>query len=101
MLRDGKPRYFNGLLALQGRTQEATQLQRHDHEQWPDYFFGRVAMAHLAIESNEFERAKELLSPLRQRTRMHTTEFTALVTAYVRLFEARGMFDAARSWLGI
>ena len=42
----------------QGRHEEATQLLRQIHERWPDYFFGRVSMAKLAIRAGDFESVK-------------------------------------------
>lgn len=82
----------------QGRRDEATQLLRQIHERWPDYFFGRVGMAKLAIRAGDFERAEEYLAPLRHRRRLHMTEFAQMCSAHVAMFLGRREIRAARSW---
>ncbi len=85
--------------SLQGRTDESLTLVRRIHERWPDYFFGRIAMANLATGAGDWELAENYLAPLRQRRRLHITEFTALATASIQLLLVRGSVDGARSWL--
>ncbi|HEY5311538.1 MAG TPA: tetratricopeptide repeat protein, partial [Pirellulales bacterium] len=85
----------------QGRTGEALQLARQIHERWPDYFFGRIAMANMATAAGDYESADSYLAPLRQRRKLHTTEFTSLASANVRLLLASRNVSAARTWLAM
>lgn len=85
--------------SIQGREDEARRLSREIHERWPDYFFGRITMANLSTLAGDYEQAEAYLTPLRSRARLHVTEFTALCSAYVQLFQARGKYDAAERWL--
>ncbi len=99
-----RPELLNNLAAavdLQGRHDEALQLARQIHARWPDYFFGRAAMANLATADGDFERAEALLAGLRRQRKFHHTEFTALCEASLQLFVAQRKFDVARSWLKI
>jgi tetratricopeptide (TPR) repeat protein len=97
-----RPDLLNNLAAaydMQGKTDQSIELLRQIHERWPDYFFGRIAMANLAAEDGDYERGEAYLAPLRQRRRLHITEFTALATAYVRLSLDRENRKGAQSWL--
>jgi tetratricopeptide (TPR) repeat protein len=96
------PHLLNNLAVsyrLQGRNDESHSLVLRIHEHWPDYFFGRTAMANMATESGNWELAENYLAPLGQRRRLHITEFTALATAHIQLLLARGIVDTARGWL--
>ena len=86
---------------MQGRKEEGGILCRQIHERWPDYFFGSVAMATLAFDARDFDRAAEILGKLRHRRRLHHAEFSALCVAYIQLFIASRNFDGARGWLSI
>jgi thioredoxin-like negative regulator of GroEL len=83
----------------QGRTAEAHDLIRQTHARWPDYFFGRIALARLAIHAGNLDEADALLAPLRQRHKLHTTEFYALVGCQVEFHLARHEDEAAGSWV--
>jgi tetratricopeptide (TPR) repeat protein len=85
--------------AQQGRTDESLSLARQIHERWPDYFFGRIAMANMATDAGDRDLAESYLAPLRRRQRLHITEFTALATASIQLLLVHGRVDGARSWL--
>jgi predicted Zn-dependent protease len=98
------PDLLNNLAAAydaQARREEASELSRRIHERWPDYFFGRIAMANMAAMKGECDRAEVYLAPLRRRRRLHVTEFRGLATAYIQLAEARGNFEAVDSWIGV
>lgn len=82
-----------------GRTDEAETLSIRLHEKHPDYLFGRTALANLAAERGQFERARQLLEPLLSRTRLHFGEFSALCMAQVNLFLAEGKRQPAEQWL--
>jgi hypothetical protein len=68
------------------------------HRQFPDYLFGRIAMAELAMKQGEFDRAQEYLNPLYERRRLHFSEFRALAFARIDLALARGDREEARLW---
>jgi tetratricopeptide (TPR) repeat protein len=84
---------------LQGRTEEAEQLTRTIHSRWPDYFFGRIGMATICMRAEEYAEAEAYLVPLRERTRLHQSEYSALCHAYVMLYVGQRDFDAAKNWL--
>jgi tetratricopeptide (TPR) repeat protein len=84
---------------LLGRHDEAEALIRQIHERDPDYLFGRVNVAHQHIQKGELDRARELLTPLLSRRRLHFSEFAALCIGEISLFLAEGNREAARQWL--
>lgn len=57
--------------AQQGRRDESEALTIRMYERHPDYLFARTAMANLAVERGQLERARELLEPLTRRPRLH------------------------------
>jgi len=85
----------------QGRQEEAHALIQEVHARFPEYFFGIVAVAHLAIAAGDTERAESLLQSLLGTKRLHYTEFEALCNAQIELCLAQKKRDAARSWLGM
>jgi tetratricopeptide (TPR) repeat protein len=84
---------------LQGRWQQWQRLVEQIHQRDPDYFFGRVNMAFRHLQEGDFDAAREMLSPLMLRQRLHLTEFTALCQAEIEICLAEGQRDAAQSWL--
>lgn len=97
-----QPDLLNNLafaFSLEGRTDEAIALSRQIHERWPDYFFGRITLANLALAEGDDARAERFLEPLRKLTRLHVTEFEALAMASIRIFACRNELDKAHSWL--
>lgn len=96
------PDLLNNLAAsysVQGRIDEAHQLIRSIHERWPDYFFGQIGMANIALAAGDLETAKRYLEPLLEQQRLHCTEFSALATANVRLLLLKGEVEGAQYWL--
>jgi Flp pilus assembly protein TadD len=85
--------------SVQGRLAEAEALLRQNHQDHPDYFFGRVGIANLYIRQGDLDQVDELLYPLLSQQRLHITEFTALATAYIQLYLAKDLPDAAQHWL--
>lgn len=101
-LEPDKPDLLNNLAAayvLQDRIEESKQLIRQIHDRFPDYFFGRIGAARLAIEAGQLDEALALLRPLLGQKKFHTSEFTALAQAEIELLLARGEREGARSWL--
>ena len=101
-LEPDKPDLLNNLAAaymLQDRIDEGKQLIRQIHARFPDYFFGTIGAARLAIEAGQLDEAMTLLRPLLERKKFHTSEFAALAMLEIELQLARGERDGAKSWL--
>ena len=84
---------------MQGRSEEATELFLQIYDRFPDYFFGKINMAHLWIREGQLEDAQNLLDPLTAQKRLHVSEFTSLAQAQIELALAKGMAENARSWM--
>jgi tetratricopeptide (TPR) repeat protein len=84
-----------------GRTDESEALSLGLHERHPDYLFGRTALASLATQRGELDRARELLAPLLTRQRLHIGEYAALCMAQVKLSLAEGNREQTEQWLGM
>jgi tetratricopeptide (TPR) repeat protein len=87
--------------AQQGREDESEAISIRLHERHPDYLFGRTALANLASERGEVDRARELLKPLLDRQRLHVGEFISLCMAQVQLALAEGNRQQVEQWLGM
>jgi len=85
----------------QGREDEAQALRLSVHERWPDYFFGRIAMANLATMGGDVERAEAYLGPLRRKKKLHITEFVGLAIAHIQMHLASRHLEGAQSWLDL
>lgn len=90
-----------GAYGALGRDDEARALSREVHRRFPDYFFGRVTMARMAIEASDLETAKAMLEPLLSQHKLHIDEFSALADTEIGLSEAMGEREGAESWLKI
>jgi Flp pilus assembly protein TadD len=84
---------------LQGRSREAKELAREIYARFPDYLFGKVAMARIFIEEGELAKAREMIAPLQTGGRLHFTEFSALAGVQIQLCLAEGKKEGARSWV--
>lgn len=96
------PAAMNNLAAAysaQGRAKESEELVRELHARFPDYFFGIVNVANLAIRDGQFDRAHEMLRPLMELGKYHISQFKSLCTAQIQLLLAEGNLESARSWL--
>ena len=101
-LEPDSPDLLNNLAAayeFQDRHAEAKALLRQIHARFPDYLFGRAAMAKLYIEEGCFPEAKALLEPLLTRRRFHSSEFAALAAAEIDYWLAQKNREGARPWL--
>jgi tetratricopeptide (TPR) repeat protein len=104
VLEPDAPDLMNNLAVaymLQGRAAESAQLLRRIHAGHPDYLFGRVSMAQLALRSGDIEQAQTLLEPLLQRRRFHFSEFSAFCQAQMELLLAQGNPTGAGHWLAM
>ena len=73
----GFPSAYNQLgvaYQMQGRHEDAWALLEETHARFPDYFFGRIAVARKRIQEGEMKAAKELLDPLIQKTKLHISD---------------------------
>lgn len=85
--------------AMQGRIAEADELARAIHAKWPEYFFGRLYMANVAMLEARFADAEKYLRPMLMKQRFHITEFRAMLTSYIQLEIERYRLHAAQRWL--
>lgn len=102
VLEPDSPAAMNNLAAAysaQGRAKESEDLIRAIHARFPDYFFGIVNVANLAIRDGQLDRAREMLAPLMALGKYHISQFKSLCTAQIQLLLAYGNLDSARSWL--
>ena len=98
------PDLLNNLAAaymFQGRDAESEQLAREIYDRWPDYFFGRIAMANLAMQEGRFDDADQYLRTMLTQQRFHITEFHAFVTAHIQLEIKRRRVKSAQNWLDL
>jgi tetratricopeptide (TPR) repeat protein len=98
------PDLWNNLAAAysqQGRVREAEEIIQRVHERNPDYFFGRTNVALINIRNRRLDEAEEMLKPLVARSRLHTSEFDALMNAEIELYTVRKNPEAARTWLNM
>ena len=86
---------------MQDRTDESDAVAKQIHLRWPDYFFGRTALADIAMREGDLDRAEALLDELRQRRKLRGAEFRSLCLASIQLFVRRGKIEAARTWLAM
>ncbi len=104
VLKPDAPDLLNNLAVayeIQGRREEGYALVDQVHARFPDYLFGRVAVARQAALDGDTERARQLLDPLMCRRELHTTEFSALCGGFVELCLAEKNVEAAEAWCKI
>jgi Flp pilus assembly protein TadD len=97
----GAPELLNNLCAaysLQGRHEEAATLIERIHQEHPDYLFGRTNLATFLAGRGEIERARELVDPLLERERFHTSEFSAICFTMANIARAERKPDGLRFW---
>lgn len=87
-------------LGLMGRKEETHATIRRMAELHPDYPFARCHMAELCAAEGKLEEAYQWLDPVRQRPRLHISEFGALCKANIEVLLAEGLIEGAKSWLG-
>lgn len=85
--------------SLLKRPAEAKEVIEHMAALYPDYLFARCAMAQLCVQENRLDEAEAWLKPLILLSRLHYSEFKALVLAQVALLKARGQQEGANAWL--
>ena len=65
------------------------------YDRFPDYFFGKISLAHFHREQGRLEDAEKILTSLLSRQRLHFTEFAALAQASIELALAKGEQEQA------
>ena len=97
------PSLLNNLalaLMMQRKNEEAEALLKHITEDFPDYFFGQIALARKSILAGDLEKARAIINHwMETKKQFHTTEFSALCKAQIDLSIEDGQYDSVDSWL--
>jgi tetratricopeptide (TPR) repeat protein len=96
------PSLLNNLAAaygIQGKSEEARNLLAEIRRRFPDYFFGITNEAMNLARDGKPDEAEELLKPLLQLKRMHTSEYASLCCAQVEIAIASRNRESALSWI--
>lgn len=99
-----QPDVLNNLalaIELQGRYDEAQAIVTEIVAKFPDYFFGKIALANRLNKLGRHDEALEILFPLQRQTRYHTTQLFGLVAATVYAYAGKGEHENARYWLSM
>ncbi len=83
------------------RHDEANAINRELAETHPEYFFARLAMAEICIREQRFDDAEAWLTPLREQSRMHISEFRGLALIFIELWIQKGDASSAKNWLDL
>jgi tetratricopeptide (TPR) repeat protein len=86
---------------LQGRRDEAQKIIEDLHRQYPDYLFARCALAIRHAEKGEIAAAREMVTPLSSRTKLHVSEHFSLMHAQFEIALAEGKQADAEHLLDI
>lgn len=98
------PDLLNNLAAaysMQRRGAEARALVEQIAQRYPDYLFGQTNLASILLREGKLDEAQALLDPLMARSRLHFSEFSALMNMQLELAVARKQLDSAQSWLNM
>lgn len=85
--------------SMQGRSEEFKEIILDLYDDYPDYFFARINMAHLWLHDQNPEMAAEVIKPLLSRTRLHFSEFRGLATTQLRIATQRENIEEAEHWM--
>lgn len=99
-----RPETLNNLalaLEMQGRTHEAHSMLTEIVTNFPDYLFGKIALANRMNKLGRYDEALKMLFPLQRQTRYHSTQFFALARATVQAYAGKGEYENARYWLAM
>ncbi len=78
---------------------EAEKLLFKIYEEYPDFFFGRVGMAHRHIERGETQEARKYLYPLLELERFQLSELRSLCPAFAHIGLVERNYVFCRSWI--
>ena len=96
------PDLWNNLamsLLVQDRNKEANDILVSVSNRWPDYFFGKLALANQLIVSQKLDEALEVLDRLQRQGEFHRTEFSGLCKTFIKYHLARRETGDASRWL--
>ena len=82
-----------------GRASEAMVLIQAVHAMYPDYSFGRIAMAGLAMQEDRDEESWKLVRPLMDLEEIHLTEAQILYPLLIDMFLKADDQDSAECYL--
>jgi predicted Zn-dependent protease len=97
------PSLLNNLalaLELQRKKEERNAIIEHLYKDFPDYFFGQMALARQSIDSGDLEKARAIIDHwMSTKKKYHVTEFNMLCMTQIDLFLEEENFEGALSWM--
>ena len=66
-------------------------------QDFPDYFFGKTALAQRLIKQDRLDEAWDILAPLYELTRLHASEYKALSVAQISYHLAKGEMEVVQA----
>ena len=99
------PSLLNNLalaLTMQGKEEEGDSILKHITQDFPNYFFGQLALARKCIHEEDYEKAQAILNHwLETKKKFHTTEFNMLCKTEIDLLMAEMKYEEASSWFDL
>jgi tetratricopeptide (TPR) repeat protein len=95
------PTLLNNLamtLQMQGDKEKSQAMVLDIHQRFPDYFFGIVSRARVAMQDGDLEKARRMVDGLMQRRRLHYSEYDALCMLQIDIWLQEDNRQAARTW---
>ncbi len=97
------PSLLNNLalaLDMQDKDKERDAILDHITNDFPDYFFGQIALARKAIHAGDLDQARSILHYwMETKKKYHVTEFNILCKTQIDLFLAEKNIQGALSWM--
>jgi tetratricopeptide (TPR) repeat protein len=82
-----------------GKKDEAMAFIQDLYQRHPDYAFARISIARNHLKQGELDEATALLQPIKDRQRLHYSEFSAFCDIQLELLIAQKDYEGAQSWL--
>jgi tetratricopeptide (TPR) repeat protein len=95
------PTLLNNLakaLEMQGDKEKMQAILLDMHQRFPDYFFGIISRARMAMQDGDLEVARRMVDGLMQRRRLHYSEFEALCMVQIDICIREDNRQAAHDW---
>ncbi|GAB4505413.1 MAG: hypothetical protein Fur0043_24080 [Anaerolineales bacterium] len=97
------PSLLNNLalaLEMQGKRDEYETILQHIINDFPNYFFGQIALARKSIHTGDLDKARAILNHwMETKKKYHVTEFNILCKTQIDLFIAEDNIEGALSWM--
>lgn len=100
--------YLGACYQILGQHEESTKIMFEVYEKFPEYLFGKTAMANYWINQNEHEKVEEvfegnfeLQSLYPDRDTFHIAEVSAFSVTAGRYFIREGLKDTAKEYLSL